>query len=310
MSQLPDSANLQFLFISYRGLYALNLFYPLALIFALLATILALIRTNEFVAFLSIGYSIKKLLLPFFIFSFIVTSILVSLQFTKLAYVEDYAKAIKNNNYSLSINSELFFKYKNYVVYIDELNKFTQTAKGMKIFTIKDGKLDQFYNIEKSTFIEDYWYTDNAVLLAKDNNETYIKENNKIAILKGFKPKILDNLENASLISLRDAIDSFLLLYDQNLDSSKIRIVVYNSIIMPISFVLLVAIFFLNSPIHNRISNVFRYIMVVVFSSLLMWGFFMIFKKMAYNGILNPEVVFFTPILILITIFIHYFRKV
>jgi lipopolysaccharide export system permease protein len=307
---LPDSTNLQFLFMFYRAVYALNLFYPLSLVFALLATVLALIRTNELIAFFSIGYSLKRLLFPFVLFAFLITSILISLQFTKMAYVEDYAKSIKSNNYSLSVNNELFFKYKNFVVYIDELNRFTKTAKGMKIFTLRNGRLETTYDIQEAKFEDNYWHTKNGTFITKDSDKMIIKDSQKLYILKGFKPKILDNLEKISLISLSDAIDSLLLLNSQNLDSSKIRVFIYNSIIVPLSFVLLVAIFFLKTPIHSRISNTFVYIMTVLFSSMLLWGFFLILRKMAYNGIVNPEIVFFTPILILISIFIHYFRRV
>ncbi len=307
---LPSSANLQFLYMFYKGIVALNLFYPLSLVFALLATILSLIRTNEFIAFFSVGYSLKKLLFPFVTFAILITSIFISLQFTKVAYAGDYAKSIKTNNYSLLVNRKLFFKYKNYVVYINKLNRFTKVATGMKIFAIRNGRLDFVYNIKKAKFENNYWNTSDATFIKKGNKEVIIKKSQKISVLKGFKPKILDNLEKVSLISLSDAIESVKLLSSQHLDTSKIRVFIYNSTIMPIAFVLLVAIFFLKTPIHSRISNTFVYIMLVLFSSMLLWGLFLIVRKMAYNGIVNPEIVFFTPILLLISIFIYYFRKV
>jgi len=180
----------------------------------------------------------------------------------------------------------------------------------MRIFTIRNGRLDKIYDIKEAKFENNYWHTKTATLISKDKNKMIIQKSQRLDVLKGFKPKILDNLEKVSLISLGDAIESLLLLNSQHLDTSKIRVFIYNSLIVPFSFVLLIAIFFLNTPIHSRISNTFLYIMIVLFSSMMLWGAFLILRKMAYNGIINSEIAFFTPFLVLSFIFLNCFRKV
>jgi lipopolysaccharide export LptBFGC system permease protein LptF len=58
--KLPDSINIQILYISYKLVSSAILIYPLALLFGMISTIVLLIKQNELIAYFSLGYSPKK----------------------------------------------------------------------------------------------------------------------------------------------------------------------------------------------------------------------------------------------------------
>ncbi len=64
--KLPDSANLQILYVIFKFLYAINYTLPLSVVFALIASKFYLIRSNELVSLYALGISKRRLLTPFF----------------------------------------------------------------------------------------------------------------------------------------------------------------------------------------------------------------------------------------------------
>ena len=65
LSGLPDSANLKLLYALFRSYYAMDLLFPISLVFAMIATKVSLIRSNSLVAYYSLGYSKADILRPF-----------------------------------------------------------------------------------------------------------------------------------------------------------------------------------------------------------------------------------------------------
>ena len=58
--------NIKVLYLFYKGSYALNLLFPIALVFSMIVAKMALIRSNALVSFYALGYSKKAVLRPFF----------------------------------------------------------------------------------------------------------------------------------------------------------------------------------------------------------------------------------------------------
>ena len=63
-SSIPQSANLQFLYILYNGFFTLTLALPLSIVFGWIITLVVFIKNNEFVAFNAVGATNKKILFP------------------------------------------------------------------------------------------------------------------------------------------------------------------------------------------------------------------------------------------------------
>jgi lipopolysaccharide export system permease protein len=307
--KLPDSANLQILYAFYQGANASVLIYPLALLFSMVITILTLVKKNEMIAFLSIGYSPKKLILPFLSLVGIVTIFFIVLQFNLITSFDEKAKAIKKGIYTKNVNKNLFFKFGNNTIFIQKLDIIQKKAYGMKVFVLDNNKLTKVLIIDKALFKNNSWFSDDVVqeILTPTKME---QKHIKLQFLKGFKPDILNKLESKSSMSLRIAIESLYLLNKEKIDTNFIKTYIYNAIIPPLSFVMLISILFLNAPIHSRISNTSLYTAISLFLSVVLWGVFLLIRKMAISGIVSADIVFLLPFAILLLLTIYYFRKI
>ena len=308
-SKLPDSTNLQFLYIFYNSANAALLIYPLALILGVLITVLSLVKKNEMIAFLSIGYSLKKLLFPIISLSLLITAIFITIQSVTTTSFRDKAKSILQGKYFSNVNENLFFKFNNNVIFIKKLDVLQKNAYGMKIFVLKNSKLNKIYDIKKAIFKNNVWKAKNINIHILSDKKVIYKVSD-LNILQGFKPDILNKLETKSSMTLKIAFQAISLLKKENIDINFIKTYIYNAIIPPLSFILLIVIIFLKAPIHSRISNVSLYVAVSIFSSVIIWGVFLVIRKIALASIINPDIAFLTPFVILLGLSIYYFRKI
>jgi len=308
-AKLPNSANLQVLYVFYNSANAALLIYPLALLLSALITIITLVKKNEMIAFLSIGYSLKLLLKPILSVSLIVTLFFIFIQSISNTSFRDNAQSIINGKYFSNINKNLFFKFNNNIIYIKKLDVVNKTAYNMKVYLMDGAKLVNIYNIKKAVFQNDSWKSDSITLNSITNNKI-INQKINLSFLKGFKPDILNKLESKQSMTLKIAFQTLYLLQKENININFIKTYIYNAIIPPISFVLLIMIIFLKAPIHSRISNISLYISLSLFSAIILWSLFLLVNKMSIGGIISPDLAFITPFVILLSIAIYYFRKI
>ena len=310
VSKLPDSINLEILYIFYNSMNASITIYSLTLVFATLMTILNLVKTNEMVAYLSIGYSFKRLLFPIMTGALLVSLIFIFLQSITNVSFQDRAKSILSGEYfKENVDNNLFFKYRDTVIYMKKLDSVKKTAYGMKLFSVKDGHIQNIYEVSKAKFINNEWLADEIVKYSVYDTE-FKKEIVNIHLLKGFKPDILNKLESKKAMTLKIAVQALYLFKKGNIDLNFIKTYIYNAIIPPITFILLISLIVLRAPIHPRISNISLYVFVTIFSSILLWGMFLLAQKMSISGIVSPEIAFFTPFIFLLSFTIYYFRKI
>jgi len=306
-SKLPDSINTNILYIFFKIGIASFVMYPLSLVFATILTIINMVKKNELVSFLSLGYSLKKLLIPIFSAGVFIISFFVSMQlFMNKSFNDRVDELLKGVNYN---NTNMFFKFKNNVIYIQKLDVIHKIAYNMKVFELKDNHPYKVSYIKKAYFKHNYWESDNTIDNLITNNKI-ITYKSKQFFLRGFKPTILNKLESKHDISLKIAIETLFLLKNSYIDTNFLKTYIYSAIIPPLSFLLLSVLLFLKAPIHSRISNVGLYIFISIFSVIILWGLFLIFKKMALNNILSADIVFLTPFSILLGLTIYYLRKI
>jgi len=307
--KLPNSFNLQFLYAFYQAGNAVLLIYPLSLLFAMLITVMTLVKKNELISFLSLGYSLKKLYKPFFVFSMFLTLFLIGFQFTKYSLFSNMAEQIKQSDFSNKTNKNLFFKFKDKVIYIQKINIYSKKAYGVRFFKIKDNQIQQIFFVKNAVFKDNEWYSNDIVTKEIRDNKVIIKHING-KFLKGFKPNILNKLETKSNMTLKEAVEAIYFLKKEDIDVNFIKAYIYNVIIPPLSFLLLITILFFKAPIHSRISNTKLYILISLLSSVMLWALFLLARKMSLNGILSPDIAFFTPFSLLLVLAIYYFRKI
>ena len=75
---IPQSANLQLLYVLYNGFFTLTLALPLSIVFGWIITLIIFIKNNEFVAFNAIGATNRNIFLPVINISILLLSLLIS----------------------------------------------------------------------------------------------------------------------------------------------------------------------------------------------------------------------------------------
>ena len=94
-TQLPDSANLRFLYVIFMFGAAMKITLPLSLIFGMVASKIHLIRANELVVIYALGVSRKEVIKPFIWISHLKSHTYVALHATPFAYFDQKAISIK-----------------------------------------------------------------------------------------------------------------------------------------------------------------------------------------------------------------------
>lgn len=316
--QFPNSANLIILFFAYDFLYALNYTLPIAILLATVMFYLNLVKSNQYTAFLALGYSKKQILFPVFCISFVLSLCYVALNATPFVYAQERAESIILQENFSNITEDLLVKYENNYVYFEKLYPLIKKAENIKVFELDDdGRLMSFAQAKEARFIGNYWVLNNAivskvpeeVLLGK--NGLKIENVEKLKILKGFRPKILDTIyQNKPSVSIVDAIQSLIILQNQDANSEKIRAILYVFILIPFFVPLTSIIIAYYAPTLARYSNLALLGFIFIVFSLIVWGLFFAFGKLSMSGLLPPEFMLLIPFCILFLFSIIYFKKI
>ncbi|MDF1880329.1 LptF/LptG family permease [Sulfurimonas sp. MAG313] len=307
LNGLPDSANLKLLYTLFRSYYALDILFPISLIFAMIATKISLIRSNSLVAYYSLGYSKADVLRPFTLIStLLILMYILAHMYTPFAKGKKYS----DNIYTRTTNSEptqnLFFTYKDYYVYFQELRPLQKRAHVIRIFNIKDNDLNEVIVAQDAVYIDDYWTVKDAKKLIKPHNiglkskGIIISDEKDLKLLKGFRPKLLDQVyEGSSSYTILDAFEAIQLLDEQNVNTNKVKSVLYKTIIYPffVPFVVIIIFFFV--PISPRFLNVTLFSFGALLSTLLIWGMFYMLIQLSNAQTISGELGIVLPVFLL-----------
>ena len=318
IASLPNSANLQLLYILYNAFFTLTITLPLSLLFAWIVTLTMLIRNNELVSFYSLGISQKKILLPIVNISLFITFILIGLQTTPLAYSYEQKKKILNNEYFVSEQSNIFLKYNEYFVYFNKLYPLEKKAVGIHIFKTKNNDVIETIVGEKAYYQNNKWYVINTKITKKpevidwEKSKLEVSYEKFLYTLEGFEPKIINNVYKANIqFSIFDAIKTILLLGDQNFNTNKIKAILYSQIFMPFFTIPLLFLIFVFSSPSSRFFNTTTFVSASIFFTLTVWGVIFLLQKLALGNVLISELAIILPLIVLfISTYYIYNKKV
>jgi len=313
---IPNSANLQILYVLYMAFFTLTITLPLSIVFAWVVTLVVFIKNNEFVAFNAIGATNKKIILPVINISILLLSLLIFLQMTPLAYSSDQKNKILDNEYFSSTKSDIFLKYNDYYVYFKKLLPLEKRAEDIHIFKVSGKDIVETIIGEKAYFQNDRWYVLNVKIIEKpkdlniDSSKLEIRYEKFLHTLDGFKPKILDNVyDSKSEFSILDAISAVLLLNEQGINTDKIRSILYNLIIIPFFVIPLILLIFAYASLNSRFFNMGKFTSISIFGTLVVWGIFFMLYKFTNGGVIIPEISILIPMLLWIVISIYFYNK-
>jgi len=316
MSSLPDSANLKLLYTLFRSYYALDILFPISLVFAMIATKIALIRSNSLVAFYSLGYSKADILRPFTLISTLLVILYVLMHmYAPFAKGKEFSDNIFDNKISGAPTQNLFFTYEDYYVYFQELRPLQQSAKEIRVFKIQDNDLREVVVAKEAMYIDNHWVVLNAKKLVKPeqvglkSEGISISEKEELKILKDFRPDILDQVyEGSSTYTIQDAFEAMKLLEEQNVNTGKVKSVLYKIIVYPffVPFVVIIIFFFV--PISSRFLSISLFSFVALIMSLLIWGIFYTLIQLSNTQTIPGEIGIVLPVILLgfLSIFVWY----
>lgn len=308
LSALPASANLQLLYLLYNGFFILTITLPLSIIFAWIVTITLLIKENTLVSFYSLGVSKKQVLVPIVLISMIITIVLILLQTTSLAYSYEQKGKILKNTFFVNEKSNILLKYNDNFVYFDKLYPLEKKAIGIRIFKVKDNQLIQTILAKKAYYQNNKWYVIDAKIITKP--EKLFWEDSKLTItyekflytLEGFKPEIINNVYKSKVqYSISDAIYTILLFQKQNLNTNKIKAILYAKLFIPFFVIPVIVLIFVYSDISGRFFKMGQFISIGIFSALAVWGILFLLQKISVANMINSELALLLPLFLLIT---------
>lgn len=316
-SDLSDSANLILIYLVYKSFYAIDMLLPLSLIFAMISTIIFLIRSNALVSFYSLGYTRIDILRPFlFVSTSIITIFILLHSLSSFSRAYEFSNNIRKNAQYLSPTRDLFFTYKDQYIYFAKMLPLQEKAEGIRVFTIKKDSLKEVLVASSAEYRDGYWVIKEANIINKPDeigfNSSGIKVDraNNLKVLKGFRPKILDQVYEGKVnFTIIDAIYAMVLLNEQNIDTSSIRSALYRIFIYPFFVPLLVVLIFFFAPISSRSMNISMFSFGAILSTLMVWGILFMLIELSNNRTIPSELGIIFPILILFFIVLREWKK-
>lgn len=302
-SQLPPSANLLIIYLVYKWMYAIDMMLPISLVFAFIAAIVELIRSNALTAFYALGYSRLKVLIPFIWVAVILIALHIVAHTTSFARANEYADNLRETSQVLTPTNNLFFTHEGNYIYFGSLDPLTQKAHTIRIFTFDNGALKEALSAQEAYYQDPYWIIQKAHLIRPPttlNLKTkgiVIKDAETIQVLHNFRPKILDQIyEGKTNFTIMDALDAKKLLTSQNIDLSKVTSSLYRTFATPWFALMMMVLVYTYAPIGSRFANLSFYSFGAILGTLMVWGLLFMSGELANNKTLSPEVGILFPI--------------
>ncbi|WP_201352542.1 LptF/LptG family permease [Hydrogenimonas urashimensis] len=288
--------NIKVLYLFYKGSYALDLLFPLALVFAMIAAKVVLIRSNALLSFYALGYSKKQVLTPFIAVSFFLTLLYVGMHFSSFVDADLSARALLHGKRVENIKRNLFLKYNESFIYIGQLVPAKKEAQDIRIYRMTEKELVQMIYGQKAIFKGDRWIVKDAKIVFKPTPKKLggkgfsVEHKESYETLFGFKPKILTSVfQGKKYYTIQDAYEAFRLLASQGLDTQRVRTLFYHMAVTPFFALFLVIIFFLSIPPYARSVNLLLTSFVLTGTTLFVWGILYLLYRISQTGVILPE---------------------
>ncbi len=302
-NKISGSTNQLIMYVYYIWQSSLTMLYPLALVFAVIVTKMNLVKNNTMGALHSFGYSKRTLFAPIFVVGAIVYIVFVWLQTTSFAYAKDDAQILIGDG-SVRASKNLFFKYNDTFVYIDRLDPVAKKLIGVSLFKTDKDHIEYTMKAPYALYNGKSWDVHNVVMYRNHYANGYldrysIEQYKTMTTLDGYKPAIMESINEGSSLTLVDAFGTWKLFDAQGLNSDKIRAGIYDKVIFPLfAFGLMVLLFF-KIPFLSRFGSAAKITTVALGGSLLAWGTLMGLSYLGANGVVMPEISSFLPIMLL-----------
>lgn len=313
---LPASANLLVLFIAYDALYALHFILPIALVLAQILLFVVLLRTNELTALLALGYSKREIATPVLWLAILLTLASIAMNATPLAYAKEKVDAILDKGYVSGFKRELFVKHHDRYIYFGKIYPLLQRAEDIKVYRLESGHVREWIEAKEAQFVEDSWHLRGARIMRLPSDlrlgasPLEVESVDSVEILEGFRPRILDSIyERQGAVSILDAVESLQLLSAQQVNSQKIRGILYSLGLFPFFAPLCMVLVAYYMPLSARYGSLALVIFGSILGALLAWGIFFALSRLSMSGFIHPEASLVLPLMAWALVALGYWRR-
>lgn len=305
---------MQILYIYHASTNALSYTVPLTLVLALIISLYSLLVSNKLLAFSALGFSRKKIALPFLFSAFIITLMYIGLSFTQVAYAKERADAILNNTYFSSKKDDIFLHHKESYIYFGNIAPLKKEATNIKIYTLtKEREIDSIILAKSAIYKDDAWLLKNVIIT--DSTDDPVKpiiksELDELRVLEGFKPKILDALFEKELkLSVGDAFSSLELFSDDTISADKIKTMLYYQLFFPFFALGVMVVICFYAPFIRRFSNINTILFLQILFTLTIWGVLFSLVNLGLNGVVKAEIAVVLPLFLLLILSLLYYNR-
>ncbi|HHH19483.1 MAG TPA: YjgP/YjgQ family permease [Campylobacterales bacterium] len=302
-TSLP-SFNIKVLYLFSRWQEALNMLYPLAIIFGGIWTKIAFVKKNTMSALYALGVSRVEVFKPFLFVALGVYLLFTLLNFSSFATAKDVAESLKHGKYDTTSNEHLFFKYGNSFVYITALYPYENRLEGLTLFRLDQGKVVEVLSAKEAQYNGREWLAHKVVRKIKEPNaqgtmQLTLHNVEELSTLEGYQPKILNSIYEQKELTLYESLRAKELLDTQGVQTDKIRANIYARVVLPLFSIALLMILLFRFPFHARYMNIASTTVKALGGTLFVWGLLFALQRIGSNSVMSPEVAILLPVLLL-----------
>lgn len=306
LDEIPKSANLALLYAGFTAVGAIQYVLPLALIFAMILTFFNMIKSNELISFYALGISKFSVIKTPFIISLIITSFYIYLNTTPFAYANEYKGNLENFNAIGRISSGMFLKHENKYLYIEALNVTEKAASNIRLFYLKDGKIEKVTSAKRAIYDDKKWtfYDENATILPMEfklgGDGLKFESRDKFEDLTGFNPEAIEKIyKSSNVYSINDAIEAITIFKSQGVNVDGIKANLYTLIFAPLFAPFMMLILFYHLPPTARFFNLAILSFAFFVSTVCVWGVLYVMQRFAFSAVISPEIGVILPVILL-----------
>lgn len=315
-NNIPESANLQILYVLFQAMNAVNYVYPLSIVFGMIVTHFGMIKSNELISLYASSISKRALIRPFFITSLTLSMLYVGLNTTDFAYAYEYSTNLKKYNRISNSSEDLFLKHDTSYIHFKKLDPYKQVAYDVTVFETDGIELIKIMRAATATFIDNKWVLEGVDIVHKPKVESLDDAGlsfEKIAQLSGienFKPRIMDNVyQSEHTLSILDGIEAFRFFETQGVNTTKIKATLFYQLFFPFFAPFLVVFLYSKAPVMGRYFNTAFIASLFSFIALLTWSGLFMLSRLSANGMLFSEIGILLPIVILGIMALYFYYK-
>ncbi len=313
---IPDSANLQILYALFQGMNAVNYVLPLSIVFGMIVTYFAMLKTNELICMYASSISKRELVRPFFITALGLTMVYIGLNCTEFAYAYEYSSNLKKYNRISTSSEDLFLKHNNQYVYFKKLDPLKKVAYDVTIFEVESVDLTKIIRASMASFIQNHWILENVSIVHKPRVNSlddvgYRTEHvEKLQTMENFKPKIMDNVyQSEYTLSISDGIDALYFFEAQGVNTNKIKATLFYQLFFPFFAPFLIVLLYYKAPVMGRYFNSAIIASSFAFVTLVVWSGLFLLSRLAANGVVFSEIAILAPVVFLFFIALYFYSK-